>query len=90
MGSKITAKYSGMCKICGSDWNVGQIIFYQKQPKAICSDSECFNEQGGSVSNTFQSSFINLSMVTLKLQTLLNNNHENIMFKHEIQIMYQI
>ena len=57
MGSKITAKYSGMCKICGSDWNVGQIIFYQKQPKAICSDSECFNEQGGSVSNTFQASF---------------------------------
>jgi hypothetical protein len=57
MGSKITAKYSGMCKICGSDWNVGQIIFYQKTPKAICSDSECFNEQGGSVSNTFQSSF---------------------------------
>ena len=57
MGSKITAKYSGMCKICGSDWNVGQIIFYQKQPKAICTDSECFNEQGGTVSTGFQSSF---------------------------------
>ena len=57
MGSKITAKYAGMCKICGSDWSVGNPIFYQKAPKAICVDEECYNEQGGNLTKTFQSSF---------------------------------
>jgi len=57
MGSKITAKYAGMCKICGSDWAVGNPIFYQKEPKAICVDEGCYNEQGGNLTKTFQSSF---------------------------------
>ena len=57
MGSKITAKYAGMCKICGSDWSVGNPIFYQKTPKAICVDEGCFTEQGGNMTKTFQSSF---------------------------------
>jgi hypothetical protein len=57
MGSKITAKYAGMCKICGSDWSVGNPIFYQKEPKAICTDEECYNEQGGNLTKSFQSSF---------------------------------
>ena len=35
MGTKITGKYAGNCKICGSDWKVGEQIFYQKDPKAI-------------------------------------------------------
>tara|TARA_R100000406_G_C3109388_1_gene123928 strand:- start:971 stop:1372 length:402 start_codon:yes stop_codon:yes gene_type:complete len=47
MGTKIKGKYSGICKICGSDWKVGDEIFYQKEPKAICADKECFEEQGG-------------------------------------------
>tara|TARA_R110000787_G_scaffold214765_2_gene323918 strand:+ start:97 stop:507 length:411 start_codon:yes stop_codon:yes gene_type:complete len=47
MGTKITGKYAGNCKICGSDWRVGEQIFYQKDPKAICVDKECFEEQGG-------------------------------------------
>jgi hypothetical protein len=57
MGSKITAKYAGMCKICGSDWEVGNPIFYQKAPKAICVEEGCYNEQGGNLTKTFQSSF---------------------------------
>ena len=57
MGSKITAKYAGMCKICGSDWAVGNPIFYQKEPKAICVDEGCYNAQGGNLTKTFQSSF---------------------------------
>jgi hypothetical protein len=47
MGTKIKGKYAGDCKICGSDWRVGDDIFYQKEPKAICADKECFEEQGG-------------------------------------------
>lgn len=47
MGTKITAKYDGQCKICGSVWNVGESIFYQKLPKAICLDEQCFKQQGG-------------------------------------------
>ena len=40
-------KYAGSCKVCGSDWSVGDEIYYQKDPKAICSDKECFEQQGG-------------------------------------------
>ena len=51
MGTKIKAKYDGLCKICGSDWIVGDNIYYQKNPKAICADEKCFNEQGGTMSS---------------------------------------
>ena len=47
MGTKISAKYNGQCKICGDSWQVGDNIFYQKEPKAICSDEACYKEQGG-------------------------------------------
>lgn len=57
MGSKITAKYAGMCKVCGSDWKIGEQIYYSKTPKAICVEEECFNEQGGQVSKSFSSNF---------------------------------
>jgi hypothetical protein len=51
MGTKIKAKYDGLCKFCGSDWIVGDNIFYQKNPKAICADEKCFNQQGGTLSS---------------------------------------
>jgi hypothetical protein len=47
MGTRIKGKFAGQCKICGSDWRVGDDIYYQKEPKAICADKECFEEQGG-------------------------------------------
>lgn len=50
MGSKIKAKFDGGCKICGEEWIVGDNLFYQKNPKAICSDEKCFTQQGGTVS----------------------------------------
>tara|TARA_R110002020_G_scaffold249930_3_gene463989 strand:- start:883 stop:1293 length:411 start_codon:yes stop_codon:yes gene_type:complete len=49
MGTKIKAKFEGMCKNCGEEWHVGNEICYQKDPKAICSDEECFKAQGGSL-----------------------------------------
>ena len=55
----IKAKFRGDCKICGSTWNVGEDLYYQKTPKAICSNKECFTEQGGTVSTYQQSSFQN-------------------------------
>jgi hypothetical protein len=49
MGSKISAKFVGGCKTCGNEWRVGEQLFYQKNPKAICSDEQCFKSQGGAV-----------------------------------------
>ena len=49
MGTKISAKYDGMCKLCGEEWRVRDEIYYQKQPKAICSDYDCFQKQGGNL-----------------------------------------
>ena len=65
MGTTIKAKYEGRCKICGSNWGVGDDIFYQRTPKAICQSKECFKEQGGSLfdQQTFNSSR-NESIVT--------------------------
>ena len=50
MGTKRKAKFDGNCKICGNQWAVGDEICYQKTPKAICIDLECFSQQGGSLS----------------------------------------
>lgn len=49
MGSKIKAKFDGACKICGEEWSVGDNLFYQKNPKAICANEQCFTQQGGAV-----------------------------------------
>ena len=49
MGTKISAKYDGMCKTCGDEWHVSDEIYYQKMPKAICSDYDCFQQQGGNL-----------------------------------------
>jgi len=35
--------------MCGSSWRVNDDIAYQRTPKAICSDKECFKEQGGTL-----------------------------------------
>ena len=55
LGSMIKAKYDGQCKICGAVWNVGDDLYYQRTPKAICTDHECYTEQGGK--NGFQTTF---------------------------------
>ena len=59
MGTKISAKYDGMCKLCGEEWRVSDEIYYQKQPKAICSDYDCFQKQNGTLDKlqSKQSSF---------------------------------
>ena len=51
MGTIIKAKYDGGCKMCGSSWKVGDDIAYQRTPKAICADKECFKEQGGALAD---------------------------------------
>ena len=52
MGTIIKAMYDGGCKMCGSSWRVGDDISYQRNPKAICSDKECFKEQGGTMAGS--------------------------------------
>ena len=50
MGSQMTSKYSGNCKVCGSTWKEGEQMFYQKDPKCMCNKKECFEKQGGKIS----------------------------------------
>ena len=69
MGTKIQAKYNGQCKICGDEWNVGESIFYQKDPKAICGDKQYFEEQGGTFTpfksqTTFSGGFNKVPIIT--------------------------
>jgi hypothetical protein len=52
----ISAKFDGSCKVCGSEWKVGDQIHYSKDPKATCSDEECFKQQGGSTKPYFAKS----------------------------------
>jgi len=47
MGIQITAKFNGNCKLCGSSWKIGEQVWYQKLPKAVCVDESCYSEQGG-------------------------------------------
>ena len=44
------SKYSGKCTVCETAWKEGETIFYSKDPKVICTNEECFKEQGGTVS----------------------------------------
>jgi len=41
----IDARYKGTCSHCGNSWKVGDKIFYSKEPKATCSDNDCFETQ---------------------------------------------
>ena len=50
MGSKMESKYDGKCSKCETSWKTGTIIYYNKEPKIICTNSECFSEQGGKIS----------------------------------------
>ena len=54
MGSQMSSKYSGKCNLCEKSWNVGEQMFYQKDPKCMCIDKECFEKQGGKI---FEKSF---------------------------------
>ena len=66
MGTKIKAKFVGSCKLCGENWAVGEDIYYQKIPKAICSDKECFEQnQGGKISTYSQATFKNNNHVII-------------------------
>lgn len=41
----IKAKFSGHCKLCGEEWEKDFDIHYSREPRAICTDEKCFNEQ---------------------------------------------
>ena len=41
------SQYSGTCSVCQISWNVGEEIHYQRDPKVICKNEDCFTTQGG-------------------------------------------
>jgi hypothetical protein len=49
LGSKMNAKFDGKCYKCLKTWKKDDPIFYQREPKAVCSDKECFEKYGGKV-----------------------------------------
>ena len=54
MGSQMSAKFDGKCYKCGNSWKKDDTIFYQREPKAVCSDRQCFEKHGGKI---FEKSF---------------------------------
>lgn len=52
MGSKMQAKFAGSCSKCNKTWIVGDAICYQKDPKVVCCDQTCFENQGGKLFDT--------------------------------------
>ena len=54
LGSKMNAKFDGKCYKCSKTWKKDDPIFYQREPKAVCSDRECFEKHGGKI---FEKSF---------------------------------
>jgi len=49
MGKQMKSRFDGNCKVCGSSWKSGTDIYYQNDPKIICSNKECYSEQGGTI-----------------------------------------
>lgn len=60
--SQMTSKYSGNCSNCGKSWNADENIFYQKDPKVICKDKECFEFNGGKL---FQRKMLHAKVVVV-------------------------
>jgi len=51
------SKYAGKCNACENTWNAGDNIFYQKDPKIICANKDCYTDQGGKEYVPTQTSF---------------------------------
>jgi len=62
MSSQMTSKYSGTCSKCGKSWNADENIFYQKDPKVICKEKECFEANGGKI---FQRKMLHAKVVVV-------------------------
>ncbi len=55
MGTKLSAKRAGTCPECGSSWNIGEDIYWDRAVKNsaggnfCCSSNECFTKNGGTI-----------------------------------------
>ena len=49
LGSQMNAKFDGKCYKCLKTWKKDNPIFYQREPKAVCCDKECFEKHGGTI-----------------------------------------
>jgi len=70
MGLMIKAKFGGSCKMCGDNWAVGEEIYYQTSPKALCISKGCFTEQGGDLNDSRKPAF---SMKTDSRNIIITN-----------------
>jgi len=90
----MNAKFDGKCYKCSKTWKKDDPIFYQREPKTVCSDRECFEKHGGKIfeksfgGNSFakKSSQIDISKINLpdmdKIQTRMTQiaDEETIQF----------
>jgi len=55
MGTKLQAKRAGTCPECGSSWNIGEDIYWDRAVKNsaggnfCCTSNECFTKHGGTI-----------------------------------------
>lgn len=68
MSSQIITKYPGTCSKCGISWRSDENIFYQKDPKVICKEKECFESNGGKL---FQRKMLHAKVVVVDREKAL-------------------
>lgn len=49
LGSQMNAKFDGKCYKCSKTWKKDDPIFYQREPKAVCCNKQCFEQHGGKI-----------------------------------------
>jgi len=86
----LTSQYTGKCKVCGKEWKVGNEIWYQKEPKAICIDEQCFERQK-SGTTTLTPPTVNYPPPTGNPPTAARTESERTEdAKHMIEILWQM
>ena len=84
----LTSQYAGTCKVCNKTWKVGNEIWYQKDPKAICIDEQCFERQKAGTTTGVQTGVMAAPTVNYPQPRTESEKTEDAC--HMIEILWQL